>query len=221
MLDTIEDRLRRHKDWLNERDGGERLVVRGSELADQLGARDLASEDLRRADFEGADLREFDFGSANLSGANLVGADLRGSNLEHATLDGADLRGADLRGAELFEIFATGAKLGGIQTSHAVPRVAGLDEQILELVQADLRALDMGSWHSCSTTHCLAGWAVTLAGPAGRQLELSIGAQTAGALIYAKSTGAIPDFYADDADAIADLEERVEAAAQLFAQPDI
>ena len=32
-------------------------------------------------------------------------------------------------------------------------------------------SLDMSTWHTCDNTHCWAGWVVTLAGDAGRQLE--------------------------------------------------
>ena len=32
-------------------------------------------------------------------------------------------------------------------------------------------ALNMNTWHSCANTHCWAGWVVTLAGEAGKQLE--------------------------------------------------
>jgi hypothetical protein len=33
------------------------------------------------------------------------------------------------------------------------------------------KALNMNTWHSCSNTHCWAGWVVTLAGEAGKKLE--------------------------------------------------
>lgn len=70
--------------------------------------------------------------------------------------------------------------------------------------------LDMGSWHACETTHCRAGWAITLAGEAGAKLESEVGPAAAGALIYAKSCPdkPIPNFYASTKDALADIKAR-------------
>lgn len=46
-------------------------------------------------------------------------------------------------------------------------------------------ALDMGDWwHTCENTHCRAGWVVTLAGQAGRELELFFDTPLAAQLIY-------------------------------------
>lgn len=63
--------LKKHKLWLNNKDGGERA-------------------DLRWADLSGADL----------NGADLRWAELSGADLSKANLDGANLRGADLSGAK-------------------------------------------------------------------------------------------------------------------------
>ena len=45
-------------------------------------------------------------------------------------------------------------------------------------------ALDMTDWHKCQNTHCRAGWAVTLAGDAGRELERFFGTNLAAMKIY-------------------------------------
>lgn len=115
---------------------------------------------------------------------------------------GADLRGAHLIGADL-----GGADLGGV----AAPVVPHIDAQILAASQRPGCALDMREWHggdACGTTHCRAGWAITLAGPAGRALEERFGPSVAGALIYAVSRPGqrVPDFYASTEEALADLE---------------
>ena len=67
----------------------------------------------------------------------------------------------------------------------------------------------MSGWHLCGTTHCRAGWAIHLAGAAGYALEDRIGSSAAGALIYAASRPElpVPDFFASDEDALADLRE--------------
>jgi len=146
---------------------------------------------------------------ANLRGANLTGAYLGGANLTGANLTDANLTGADLGDANLTDANLTRANLGG----NEIPIVLDLDGKIHAAVcGTDAPGkLDMDSWHTCETTHCRAGWAIQLAGPAGRRLEDAIGPAAAGALIYHTSTGRVPNFYASDDEALADICERAEA----------
>jgi len=143
---------------------------------------------LRGAVLRGAYLR-----GAYLRGADLRDADLTGANLRGTVLHGVDLRGVDLRGADF------GVNLDAL-------RVPDLDAQILAELDAG-GELVMTTWHSptCGTTHCRAGWAITLAGSAARSLEDTHGPAYAGALVYYASTGAVPDFYANNEDALADM----------------
>lgn len=87
----------------------------------------------------------------------------------------------------------------------------------------------MSDWHGaecdetnwCNTTHCRAGYAVCVAGKEGFDLERRVGrTSTAAILLYLKSTPAarIPNFYCDDATAMADLRER--AKAQGYVSPE-
>jgi hypothetical protein len=92
--------------------------------------------------------------------------------------------------------------------------VARLDAQILEAVEAGRWSLDMGSWHgesACGTTHCRAGSAIALH-PMGAELERVFGPWLAGAAIYLRSTGRVPDFFASNADALADMRASVMAS---------
>ena len=83
-----------------------------------------------------------------------------------------------------------------------------LDAKILVIIEGSPNTFDAGAWHSnCGTTHCRAGWAIELAGDAGRELERALGSSAAGALIYHASTGHIPDFYSTTDAAIADIRE--------------
>jgi hypothetical protein len=151
-----------------------------------------------RADLTGAYLRGAKLTDANLTDANLVYAYLRVANLTGANLTDADLRGADLTGANL-----TGAKLTG------VPVIARIDVAILAAIEAG-GALEMKDWHTCATTHCRAGWAITLAGEAAQALEDKFGPGVAGSLIYAASSPGelVPDFYASNDKAMADIRDR-------------
>jgi hypothetical protein len=135
-----------------------------------------------------------------------VRADLRDADLRDAVLRGADLSGADLRDAVL-----RGADL------RDVPIIPNIDVAILSAIETPGNALDMSDWHRCKTTHCRAGWAITLAGKAGAALEEKYGPATAGALIYAASRPdrPIPNFYANNGDALNDL--RACAAQQIAA----
>jgi hypothetical protein len=108
------------------------------------------------------------------------------------TSSGADLRGADLSGA-----------YWGV----SIPTVPHLDAAILDAIGEDPTRLNMRNWHTCETTHCRAGWAVTLAGDAGRALEAKTSPYLAGRLIYEASRPGVPcpDFFASDDDALADI----------------
>ena len=133
-----------------------------------------------------------DFRKSNLSDANLSDANLSGADLSWADLSRADLSRADL---------------------PSVPVVPELDAAILAAVEAG-GELDMHDWHTCATTHCRAGWAITLAGDAGAALEAQYGPNVAGALIYHASAGYVPDFYASNEDALADMRRRAAGGSE-------
>lgn len=114
----------------------------------------------------------------------------------------ADLRGANLYNADLNEANPSGTNLGDI------PVVPRLESRIWEMVRRDKKALRMSAWHTCETTHCRAGWAIHLAGAAGAELERRLGPAAAGALIYHRSCGYVPNFYTSDEEALADIQRR-------------
>ena len=135
----------------------------------------------------GADLK-----GANLKGANLQDADLRYANLQDADLRGADLRGADLHGANLW-----GTKLDYIPGSQE------LLKKVAEHALAKEDSLEMCDWHTCDTTHCIAGWATHLH-PEGRYLEDKYGTEVAGLLLLGSE--AHSHFFDSNVDAIEYLE---------------
>ena len=82
-------------------------------------------------------------------------------------------------------------------------------------------ALNMSDWHTCDTTHCRAGWVVTLAGEAGKTLETYWTTNHAAWLIYRASDPGIvghrPNFFATNDEALADMKRLADqeaAAAQ-------
>ncbi|HGF4019661.1 TPA: pentapeptide repeat-containing protein, partial [Burkholderia cenocepacia] len=118
-----------------------------------------------------------------------------------------DLRGSDLRGSDL-----RGSDLSG------VPKIPNIHQAVFAAASQPC-ALDMGQWHACETTHCRAGWVVTLAGDGGKALEWAMGTSTAATLIYLASdperwkNERLPDFYCGNDDALADMKRMAEEEA--------
>ena len=143
---------------------------------------------------------------AHLRDANLSDANLRDADLSDANLRGADLRDADLRDADLSGADLSGADLSGVP---AIPNI----HQAVYAAASKPGCLDMSTWHACETTHCRAGWVIALAGEAGAAMEFCMGTPAAAALIYLKSDPKIekiPNFYASNEDALADMKRLAE-----------
>jgi hypothetical protein len=236
---SLELVLENHKKWLRGEEGGSRADLSDADLSDA----DLRGADLRGAVLSDADLSDAVLSSAVLSDAVLSSADLRGAVLRDAVLSradlrDADLRGTDLRGAALRDAVLSRAVLSRADLRGAVLRDADLSDAVLS--SADLRgvpsipnihqtvysaasqpgALSMSSWHSCGTTHCRAGWVVALAGEGGAAMEWCLGTPAAAALIYLKSDPKIeriPNFYASNEDALADMKRLADAEAATAA----
>lgn len=184
--DELAGILEQHQRWLRN-DGGTRAYLKNADLAN--------------ADLVNINLAWADFAAANLMGANLMGANLVNADFTYANLTQADLSLANLTGANL-----TGANLTGAVGLPDVPVVADIDAKILAAIEAG-GELYMKNWHSCATTHCRAGWAITIAGEAGLELERKTSPYLAGRLIYEASRSGVPcpDFFATDEEAMADL----------------
>ena len=104
----------------------------------------------------------------------------------------------------------------GLKPSNFVPVISDIDKKVYEACSQP-QALDMGSWHTCETTHCRAGWVVTLAGKDGKQLEMYHGTALAAQLIYRESGSPINPcrFYDNNVQAMADMKSRAEKSAQF------
>lgn len=117
----------------------------------------------------------------------------------------ADLICADLSGADL-----SGANLNNIKLSlDEAPIIKDIHKKLYECVKEEGR-LEMSNWHECETTHCRAGWIVTMAGEEGLALEEKLGMPMAALLIYLKSEPSLdrcPDFYASNEDAMKDIKK--------------
>ena len=127
------------------------------------------------------------------------------ANLTDAVLTDAVLTGAVLTRAVLTRAVLTDANL--TDAGVWIPKIEHIDDQILRAISAEGCRLEMVTWHTCETTHCRAGWAIRLAGAAGMAIEGLIGTGPAAALIYHMSRPGhpIPDWYASNEDALADI----------------
>ncbi len=212
-----------------------------------LAGADLAVADLAGAHRAGADLADAYLARANLADADLAGADLADADLAGAYLARANLARADLADADLAGAYLADARNLPAGTTRAdppepyvralnsddvakrmaryrerhpgVPIVDGLDRKILDAVTAGGGKLDMSQWHTCETTHCRAGWAIALAGAAGKALEDEHGPHRAGTMIYRASTGRVPHFFATDVRALEDIKRCAEVTGEANGQP--
>ena len=173
----------------------------------------LVRANLVRANLDHANLDHANLVGANLDHANLDHANLAYANLDRASLAHANLDHANLAHASLAGVSFTGASLNRATLPDGVPVIGDIDAAILAAIGEDASGLDMKDWH-CGTTHCRAGWPVKLAGEAGAKLERRFGTGPAGALIYAASRPGmpVPNFFATNADALADLRKCAEMA---------
>jgi hypothetical protein len=155
-----------------------------------LSGANFSDANLQHADFMGADLQRADFMDANLESADLESADLQRAYLVEANLQHADMRRANLQHAYL-----RGANLDGALIDYQIEE--GL---LLKVAQHALQdgALDMSRWHTCDTTHCIAGWAEHLSEKT-RKLAASHGHEIAGLLTLGHEAHKF--FWASDDDA--------------------
>jgi hypothetical protein len=99
-------------------------------------------------------------GNAEGAQANLCGADLSGANFRNADFRYANLRDADFRYANL--------RYADFRDALGIPIAEDAPARLLAVAHAALAApdaLEMGTWHTCETTHCICGWAEHLGGP--------------------------------------------------------
>jgi len=170
--------LASHALWLAGDPSGQDANLRGANLRDA----NLYGANLCDANLRGANLRGANLCDANLRGANLRGANLRGADLCDADLRGANLRGADLRGADLCDADLRGADLCDA-TGIAIAADAPQRLRLAAAAALQDGALEMRTWHSCDTTHCLGGWLICQAGEVGKLLEAAVGPSVAGLML--------------------------------------
>jgi hypothetical protein len=171
----------------------------------KLAVANLADADLAGTNLARANLANADLAGTNLAGANLADADLAGTNLARANLAGTNLAGADLTYANL-----AGAKLAGAIGLHIA---SDAPTRLLAVARAALasdNALEMRRWHTCSTTHCISGWAEYLGGPSATLLYQKMGPGIAGLMLLGIEAHSY--FYASNEKARAFLQSVVDNA---------
>ena len=120
----------------------------------------------------------------------------------------------ELAGANLSCASLDGAKL------PSIAKIDNLFTQIHDRIKNG-GGLEMDSWHTCETMHCIAGWAVVLAGDAGRVAENLLGTNAAGALIINEScpylNGKVPNFTSSNKEGMRFIEECAAKEREILA----
>lgn len=144
--------------------------------------------------------------------ADLMGADLMGADLKEANLTGTNLTGAVLKCAKLSKNPCKGLVLG-----LDAPAIPNLHKKVYEAASQP-HALDMVRWHSnCGTKHCWGGWIVTIAGDEGKALEEKTSTSVAASAILLATypdMERLPDFFANDKTALAEMKRLAEMEAR-------
>ena len=175
-------------------------VLYSHECKDNTVAKTLRAAIKAGADLRWTNLRDADLSGSDLHEADLCYSDLRGCDLSYSDLGNSDLRNANLRDANLYEASLRGADLrGAVIDGIAIPSADEAEPLLKRVAQAALSApdaLDMDRWHTCDTTHCVSGWAITLSGDRGKELEAKYGSANAGMLLLGAKAAA--HFYDDN-----------------------
>jgi hypothetical protein len=105
----------------------------------------------------------------------------------------------------------------GIKPSAEIPKIENIHQRVYEAVTATPESLEMATWHTCNTTHCRGGLVVTLAGNAGKALEMFHDTLLAAQLIYRESGYKINPsrFFDSNDDALADMKRLAEEEAAV------
>jgi len=88
-----------------------------------------------------------------------------------------------------------------------VPVIESIHQKVLASASCE-GALNMQTWHTCETTHCRAGWVVTLAGEEGKVLERKTNTLFAAMQIYKASSPikvSPTKFFGRDKEALEDM----------------
>ena len=118
----------------------------------------LSNAYLSNANLSGANLSGARVDCTDLSNANLSGANLSDANMGESDLSGANLSGANLTGANIMNAVLSGANLtGAIGISSKIEEMKEAS-RILHIIESGRGFLEMAKWHTCTYTHCIAGW---------------------------------------------------------------
>lgn len=130
--------------------------------------------------------------------SDLISTRFYGTNLRRASFSGTRLINVDFHGAQVQHASLTSSDC--LKTPRDLPIVRDASTRLLEVAQTVLQDSDlrlcMSEWHTCHSTHCIAGWAIHLAGPLGELLEAEFGPANAG--LFLLGPEAASHFFVDE-----------------------
>jgi len=101
-----------------------------------------------------------------------------------------------------------------------IPKIKNIHQKVFDAVSKDHSKLDMNTWHTtCGTSHCRAGWVITIAGEEGRKLEELTDTCFAAMMIYKKSSNIkvpVVRFFEDQKIALEDIERCAKEEVNLI-----
>ena len=82
--------------------------------------------------------------------------------------------------------------------------IENIDNKVLSILEKEENELNMSAWHTCDTTHCRAGWEITIH-PQGKELEKYFGSWMAGTIVHNKSHDNFVDYFASEDEVMEEL----------------
>lgn len=196
-----------HELWLATRGRqGEQLylhgkVIEGGDFRRNLSEAVLGSNRFRFCDFTGA----------NFSHAHCVNSVFEESRLDFAILSGrfdyCKFPGTSIMSQTIGRMSAYHADFTSCRN---FPFLSDAEQRLLDVAIIATRPgnLVMDAWHGCNSTHCIAGWAVHLAGPFGDHLVNLHGHDIAGLMLLGAE--AHNYFFSSEEQALAFLNKVIE-----------
>lgn len=154
-----QEALKKHQDWLEKKEGGQRLVLDGTHLGHlnlrnaNISCASMKHMYLVHSNFQGANISNVDFTGSVLNSSNLVDTIAHGANFSQTKLNGTDLGGIDAQNAIFvganFSGANTGANKEGVDAKRGIYKNSKFDfDTIITLPPLILTGMH---WNICIT----------------------------------------------------------------------
>jgi hypothetical protein len=174
---------------------------------------------IKDCNFHNAVLCKSSFDHSDIWSSSFVFASLKDSTFKYSTIYHSNFKTSDctncnFKNAHLHSINfkQTTLKNSNFENITGIKIVSDTQQRLIAVAKDALASKDtlqMDLWHTCNTTHCIAGWAIHHAGEIGYCMENEIGAPIAGLILLGPE--AFKHFYDTDEQARKYLESVLES----------